>query len=373
MTRIIVSIVSEQTTPNLIFIREMLKPDDELLFITSKKFEGKIDWIIKALDDKNRSMNRIVLNDGTEECWNEMIFQIKEKLSTHANYLVNMTGGTKFMMSAIPVAFKDFNAEYYYIPFPKNVILKIGTDEQSDIKHRLSVKEYFDCNNTNIPNIKELTQEEEYTKLFFNKFVNAELNFEVIGLLRNYRDKNSDILRIETEESSNPKKPQITGLSDFLEDNSFPLKTKGKLSKHETQYITGGWFEEYIFSKIKENINPQDIALGIELPISDHEKVTNRDLDVVFTYENKLFVIECKTGIDKESILTETVYKAAALKNERLGKLSANTSIFSLSDENEMFREIARALNINYYDKSFFIDENKFLKLINDINKRAKG
>jgi hypothetical protein len=372
MTKIIVSIVSEQTTPNLVFIKEMIQSDDELLFISSKKFENRIDWIINALGCTKQAM-RIILDDGAEECWTEMISQIKEKLSFHAHYIVNMTGGTKFMISAIPVAFQDFNTEYYYIPFPKNVILKIGTDEQININYRISVKEYFDCNNTNIPKTKKLIQKEEYTKLFFNKFVNGDLNFEIIEKLRNYRDKNIDIQEIETGKSLNEKKPQINGLSDFLEGNSFPLQTQGKLLKSETQYITGGWFEEYIFSKLKEDINPQDIVIGVELPIANNRQISNRDLDVVFTYENKLFVIECKTGIDGEKMFNETVYKAAALKNEKLGKLSANTSIFSLSGENEKFREIARALGINYYDKSFFIDEKKFIELLNNIDKKAKG
>jgi hypothetical protein len=197
--------------------------------------------------------------------------------------------------------------------------------------------------------------------------------------LREYRDKSIDDIE-KTEREGIPKIKEtskeytpIPGLKQFLGSIKFPALSVNQLTKYEIQFLTGGWFEEYIFSLIKNKIQPQDIVLGIGLPISDNRAISNRDLDVVFTFENKLFVIECKTGIDKESILNETVYKAAALKNERLGKLSAYTSIFSLSGQNERFKDIAKAMNITYYDRSFFDNEEKFDSIIKDINKKAKG
>jgi hypothetical protein len=277
----------------------------------------------------------------------------------------------------------------------------------------MSVKEYFYCNNTQIPNCKTLTQSEEYTKKFFKRFTEEKLDFKVIDLLRSYREKRTaDISKIESEgipqvketlinsfsrksdvenntvevinsssfrinqrflKENSREYPKIEGLSSFLKNIGFNLKTSDKLSKYETQYLTGGWFEEYVYSVIKAQISPDDIALGVGLPITDNKQVSNRDLDVVFTFENKLFVIECKTGIEGEKMLAETVYKVAALKNERLGKLSAYTSIYSLSDENEKFSDIAKAMNITYYDKSYFVADEQFKVIILDINKKAKG
>jgi hypothetical protein len=373
MKRTIVNLVSEQTTPNFMFIKEMKNVDDDLLFITSEKFESRIEWITNALGYKNCTVNNIVLENGTEEQWDDMIAQIKKNLSAEMHYTVNITCGTKFMISAIPTAFQSFDAEFYYIPFPRNVILKVGGMDAFDIKYRLNIREFFDCNNTNIPNQKSLTETKEYTKCFFEMFINDKLRFDIIESIRiGYRGHRIDIKKIENKEHTE-KKPQIKELSNFLSEIGFPTKENGFLTKDETVYLTGGWFEEYVYSLIEETVKPKDIALGIGLPISEKKTVTNRDLDVVFTHENKLFVVECKTSIDRESILSETVYKAAALKNERLGKLSANTFIFSLSEENEQFKEIAKALNITYYDRSFFTDREKLEKLINGINKKARG
>jgi hypothetical protein len=373
MKRIIVNLVSEQTTPNFLFIKEMMQDGDALLFISSKKFEERIDWIINALEFKNCKIDNIVLPDGVEEKWSQMITLIKEKLSKDHQYVVNLTCGTKYMISAVPKAFDGFNAEFFYIPFPKNIILTINADTSRDINYRMSVKEYFDCNNTSIPNHKSLSKNEEYTNSIFEKFVKGELDFDVIEKIRiGYRGKKINIAEIETKENTD-EKPQINNLSMFLSDISFPFDEADSLTKDNTRYLTGGWFEEYVYSLIKNDIEPQDILLGVDLPIAENRRISNRDLDVVFTYENKLFVIECKTGIDKETMLSETVYKAAALKNERLGKLSASTSIFSLSEENEQFKDIAKAMNITYYDKLFFIDKEKFKSIILDIDRKAKG
>jgi hypothetical protein len=379
MARVLVNLVSRETTPNFLFIKEMMQLGDELLFISSKIFEERIQWIVNALDYKNCNIKTVVLPDGAEERWSEMVNLIKTELSKDRQYIVNLTCGTKYMISAVPKAFDGFDAEFFYIPFPKNIILKINDETSKDITYRMSVKEYFDCNNTQIPNQKKLTQSEEYTKNFFEKFIEGKLDFNVIDKLRGYREKNIDtISKIETEgipkiKPSSREYPKVENLSVFLNDIDFLLQEDMKLSEYETQYITGGWFEEYVYLIIKEQIKPNDIALGVGLPISENRQVSKRDLDVVFTFENKLFVIECKTGIDKEAILVETVYKAAALKNERLGKLSAHTSIFSLSTENQQFSDIAKAMNITYYDRSYFVGKDNFQKIIRDINKKAKG
>ena len=380
MARTIVNLISRETTPNFLFVKEMIQTGDKLLFISSQKFSERIEWIIKALGYTNCTINQIILPDGVEEKWMQMIELIKCKLSKDENYLVNLTCGTKYMISAVPKAFVGFNAAFYYIPFPKNTILKIGDDECKMINYRMSVMEYFNCNNTSIPNQKVLTENEEYTNVFFQLFLDGTNEFfDIIDKLRAYRNKNiEDIEKVENEGISKIKQnakvyPPVLGLVKFLKQINFPIQTPGKLTKYEIQFLTGGWFEEYVFSLIKSIVQPQDIALGVGLPISENRAVTNRDLDVVFTFENKLFVIECKTGIDEESIFNETVYKAAALKNERLGKLSAYTSIFSLSRVNEKFKDIARAMNIAYYDRSFFDDEGKINAIISDIKKNAKG
>ncbi|MDR1583605.1 MAG: DUF1887 family protein [Prevotellaceae bacterium] len=366
----IVNIISEQATPNFLFIKEKIQLGDELFFISSKKFEERIDWLEKSLKYNNCVTHRIIFDKiDTEEHWQEMVSLIQNKISHDKEYIVNLTGGTKYMTLAAHYAFsKMSNAEFYYIPFPKNSILKIESNDISPLLTRINICEYLTTFNVSFSH-KEITKSKKYTEEYFKYFTEGKLNFKLIDLLREkYRNKSIDIHKKETEEGTE-KTPQLIGLSQFLVDIKFPLEKEEALSKYEIQYITGGWFEEYIYNKIKEEINPDDIKLGVN--ITRAEKVHNNDLDVVFTYENKLFVIECKTGIDGQKMFNETVYKAVAIKEVLLG-ISANTLILSLASESENLTKIAKVMGIEYFGRSYFVDDNKFSDIINLIKSKAK-
>src|SRR5690554_6317356 len=116
MKKTIVCIVSEQTTPNYIFIKQMFQIGDELLFISSNQMKSKISSITKTLAWNNVKVNSIIFkNENDEEKWNEMYDQIKKELSTEVKYVVNLTGGTKYMSLVIQRIFEEFNSEFYYI------------------------------------------------------------------------------------------------------------------------------------------------------------------------------------------------------------------------------------------------------------------
>jgi hypothetical protein len=155
----------------------------------------------------------------------------------------------------------------------------------------------------------------------------------------------------------------------------FVQKDQLKLSKDETKYITGGWFEEYVYTLIQERIKPTDIQLGLLVRRQDDTFSSNKnDLDVVFTKGNKLFVIECKTGIpeNKISAFKEIVYKATALK-ESLFKMPAKSYIFALtiSERTEDFLKTAQYMQIDFYDQTVFTAQQQTEKLIHSINNFA--
>ena len=372
MKRIIVSIISAQTIPNFIFIKEMFSIGDKLLFISSKKMEEKIEHITKTLNYINCPINSIVFSkDNDEESWQAMTNQIENKLSKDVCYIVNLTGGTKYMSLAIQNVFKKYNSSFFYIPFPKNYILSFedNIDKTKLIKYRVGVKEYMSLYNLDVV-LKKTTQSYEYASHFFDLFVNGKFSqdeYSIIDKLRAYRDKNITISKVENLEEETDKRPRIDNLEAFIKKIEFPNKS-GKLSKYELQYITGGWFEEYVYYFIKEKLTPDDLKIGVEI-----QRTTNtnmNDLDVVFTLGNKLFVIECKTGIGKKSLFNEIIYKGTALKEYLLG-LSANSYLFSLTDEDEDLTQTASNMGISYIDRTYFLDEDKSNELIAQIKKIA--
>jgi hypothetical protein len=376
MNRTIVSIISEQTVPNYIFIKEMMSKGDKLMFISSKRFENRISWIQDALNvESDRIIPLLLSNPDDEERWQLMSSSIEKALDKETKYLVNLTGGTKYMSLAVQRVFEKFDSEFYYIPYPKNSLLTpMGTDEHKPIKYRLSIKEYLTSYGVQYKE-KQRVLTEDYTEIFFHNFIAGNLDYTIVDLLRDYRNrKNSDIKMIENgayfKEENPLQNRKIEGLVTFLSQIKFPMANEGMLTSYETQYITGGWFEEYVYNQFVKHIKPQSIAIGLEIKNTD--RTNQNDLDVVFTFGNKLFVVECKTGIDGNKMFNETVYKATAIKETVLG-LSANTYIFSLASADERFSTIAKNLGIRYYDRSYFENPEKFNELIKTIISTAKN
>ena len=367
----IVNLVSKQTIPNYLFIKEFYVSGDDLIFITSAKMKDKILPILNTLGESYP--NQVIEVD--EENWTSMTSKIKERLSKDTNYLVNTTCGTKFMSLAVQSVFQDFNASFFYIPNPENKLLAPFNDKIVPIQYRVDIPEYFSLHG--IPfRQKCITKEKNYTASFFRGFTEKLLtdgDFKIINLLREfYRDKKSISIEEVEELIYDPKfnkRVPIPGLSNFLDSIEFPFDRIGELCKKELEYLTGGWFEEYIYHLIKEFVQPQDIAIGVE--IIKAETTNQNDLDVVFTLGNKLFVIECKTGISIPSLFNQTVYKASSLKETMFG-LPGNTFIFSLSKENEEFIRMAKNMNVEYYGSEYFTDQEKFAELLQKILITAK-
>jgi hypothetical protein len=214
-----------------------------------------------------------------------------------------------------------------------------------------------------------LSAKEEHTNNLFYSFVNNKLRNDLVLLLQEkYRSKVKKKVCIHEMEKGYE-------LDNMVKEIGFLLQEKGYLYKHKIQYLTGGWFEEYIYNRISKSLKPQDIKLNVQI---SYEEKTQNELDVVFTYENKLFVVECKTGlcVDPENktsndLFINTVYKSTAIKEVTLFGLSTQAFIFSLSEDQP--KSVAdKAMKIKYYDRSFFIDDKKFEELIAEIKRMVK-
>ncbi|KAA6329353.1 hypothetical protein EZS27_021832 [termite gut metagenome] len=343
----------------------MYQEGDELMFISSEIFKERIEWITNTLQKNDFTL--ILLDNGMEEKWNEMCARIEEKISPDKEYVVNLTGGTKYISLAVQSVFEKHNKKkLYYLPSPKNHLLRPlwSDDTVIPVKYRVNVEEYMKAYNIKKSNPKSLTKKITDTQYLFERYTQDSLNKNILEKLRPYRDKKNKTFLI-----SDLEKETKENIRDFLLDINFLADPdSSEINKDEIQYLTGGWFEEYIYDLIEKRLNPEDIKLGVR--IGEAKLQQNNELDVVFTLGNKLFVIECKTGVGKESIFNQTVYKAAALKETLLG-LPSSSYIFSLIPENKKFTQRAKYMGITYCDVTYFTNDNKLNSLIEDIKRNA--
>ncbi|GAB4134789.1 MAG: DUF1887 family CARF protein [Raineya sp.] len=333
MAKISVLIISDQTIQNVQFIKEF--EADSYLFISTSDMEKKgcSKWIQNTLHLQDDLVSKIEVKEFEPQ-------KIQEKLhdiySENNQYQVNITGGTKLMSIAVNDFFKNkTNATIYYLT-GKNTILNLKNNTETKLKKKITLQEYLTSYGIEIKSQNPSKYPFASTNKIYEEFVAAyKDNIDCLKELRDYfQEKNKKAKEVSIE--------TIPCLKNLLQRFNFQAKNPEKIYKDEADYLTGKWLEEYTYHRIKQTLKLDEayIGMGLLLKKNNIEK-TDNDFDVMFVYENELYIVECKTShrIEGKSHLNEQIYKLDALGKE-FGIFS-KTFLFTLGDlpkskDNEM-------------------------------------
>lgn len=364
MKRIFITLISDQSIPNVQYIKEF-SPIAKYYFISTHKMEdkNKSQFIMDSTKIPKSDLSIMIVN---EEDYNDIISVLNSiKYEDGSEYYVNCTLGTKIMSIALFDFFKERkNVHLLYTPIGTNKYKYILNGNENEFKVKVTVKEYFACYGISISKTGTCQHDFETANEIYNVFLKLSSNeLKIIDLMREREViQNGKIKKIKGREDG-VKINEINGLNDLLKKIKYQSQND-KLSKYDVQYLTGGWFEEWVYHKIKSSLDLSDneIQLGVLC-----KNIADNDLDVVFLYRNDLYVIECKTTMNRELQLS-TLYKSGALI-DKFGR-AAKGMLFTLQDlrENGKLKESielrARQQNIKVLDKGDFLDFDikKYLK-----------
>jgi len=328
MANLIVTLLSDQTIPNVQFIKEKSNENDLHLFVSTKRMneKGVGNWIrnvCKIADDK------IQVIEVDEFSLADIDSKLKSLIySEYEHIFVNVTGGTKIMSMSVADFFKQKNADIYYLT-GKDALHLFPEDKRrsAPLVDNISLKEYVESYGFELKgNAMPSSIPSNYTNKFISSFIKfSDDDRAVVEILRTeYRGKTC-------------KTENIDGLNHFLDKINLDY-SENKLTKEQVKYLTGEWFEDFVYYKIKEEIQVPDdnIKTGIHI-VKDN---VDNELDVVYLQDGKLYVIECKTLLDSK-LLQETIYKSTAL-SKNLG-LFAKFYIYTLSDKKTVEKQLERA------------------------------
>lgn len=376
----IVTLVSDQTAPNVIFLKWCVKKygndHTRIVLVSTEKMEQKDSstHIKNALEPYQALFANPLKVDEYD------IEDIKNTLSGTINVddyeqvIVNITGGTKIMSLAVYLYFHTkHNVCIFYQAFGKPALQQLyPAGDFLQFGETITVREYF----------KAYGIQANYTNSCIK---NWEFNRKVLPLLENNHDMRNlltcmqnirkvkkkfekktyldittfdyDVLQQEIKNDRFPA--DIVSKAEMLtkENVSACISQFGfddkKLKNSELRYITGGWFEEYVYQKIKyeQGIADENIALNVQICIKD----TKNELDVVYIdNRNALHIIECKSFIDEteqSELLSNTLYKIQALRSQC--GLSARPELYTMSEitkESPLGR--AKTFDITIKDRS---------------------
>ena len=328
MPKTLVNIITEDNPiPAYLFIKEKYEVGDRLMYISAKDTEDDLDALSDLFNVPATHIEEIVLKHNMDEFTYEKICRtVLGFLNPDVNYCVNLAGGTRYMALAVQQVFERFKSEFFYVQVEENLIVKSAFDDSIfnnddyffPIRHRMTVAEYLRAHEIkhDLGRYRHVpTRSKEASEYLYRSFSQNRLSdedYKILEMLRNDYRKRNRIKISAVETTGDGDGPAIPGLSRFLYEIRFVPRQAGFINRLELEYLTGGWFEEYVYYLVKKYVKPQDIAMGIK--ISRAGVRHDNELDVVFTKGNKLFVIECKTGVKTERLFNEIVYKACAIK-----------------------------------------------------------
>ena len=384
MSKTIVNIIDKSNPmPAYLFTKEYYEEGDELLFISNEEEADCIDHLAQQLGVEEPLVKRIIVKRHEDKMLYEYICRtIKSELNADTQYYLNLAGGNRYMTLSVQHVFEEFNTLFYYTQTRENLIVKTifdhsiydDDDEVFPIKHRMTLKEYFGLYGlqSDVDEPRKQVKETAFSQHLFTMFSQNLLgraDFEVMTTLRE-KYRNWNYLRIpEAEKPVKDYMTPIPTLSKFLNYIGFKPERNDSLQSYEMEYLTGGWFEEYVYALIKEVLKPDDIAMGVH--ISNGIIKHNNELDVCFMKANKLFVIECKTGVTSESLFNEIVYKVCALKEVLLG--TSNSYIFSLKkDHKGGWKKTAKYMGITFCDWLNLTKPELLKNILKSMDKIAK-
>lgn len=343
MTTKLLSIISDQPIPNILFCREMTQVEayqiDEYIFLVTERMEQerRIDNIIETLQLTPVQYRTIRIPEYDLSATEEVLR--RAGLDRSSKYLVNITNGTKLMSTATYNFFtqQGFNAELYYVMFGKNEYRCLFPYELETIRkfrYRLQIPEYLQSHGVRICNqtaIDDLYQNPAVTEAFFredwsmNLFErNKQVHKEQRNFLQKYfiREQRAAITFGELHEEN----ARFTYFQQQLEASGFQLSAPETLTQKDWKYLSSRWLEEYVFTLFQEQLNLQtgEIAIGVQIETTARKAPYNtvkNELDVVFIFQNELHVAECKVNLATKSSGSNNttdiaLYKLAALKKD---------------------------------------------------------
>ena len=386
MANILVSIISAQTIPNILLIKEWEEVKkisiDKHFLITTNVMKSKIEWMNSVCDFGDKKVEVLIKSEDDITLIQEELDNFN--LNRKDNYIINITGGTKILSLGVYQYFKTFkNTEFYYVN--RNFYLKVPDltgvfEEKKQFQYKLSVQEYMNSYGVKLINYQKIpVQTLQYTNDFLRRRNNQ--NFEELSKIDTRNTNFMEWTKVSQSENVKAKLSKI----------KFQYSEKG-LKIEEIRYLSNAaCFEEWCYHTIKNtlNLSNEQIYLSVEIakdgvirhrPDNTNEKNDN-EIDIVFIYDNTLYVVEVKSVISKNKQgadenkpqFNDIVYKLAAIKDNQNGfginvasflfcySASLRTDFDFNNDFGWTYQERANLHNIKLLDKRNIDEEIKKL------------
>lgn len=299
----IVHLSGIQRMPGLLGIRQF--HCGQHIFVTSKNYPT--DVMKRFIDSSQWRELYVAPYDPVDV--QKVISDYLKNFSSHARIGFNLTGGTKLMYAGAYAACRRAGGEAFYFDRASDEIVYLDSFRRKPTRPINSIDTFFKLHADaleishpgywdSIPGINN-PEREKLTRMLWRKrrkiaqLYRQIVKFNESNAAFNLHSKNIILTRTDSGEAT-----------INLEGQIFHFEHWPNIS----QYLSGGWLEEYVYLSLKPYLKSniiKDLRIGLELSVSHAiKKTTNarereqlyQELDVVFTDGRRLYIVECKAG-----------------------------------------------------------------------------
>lgn len=370
----LISLTSNQTLPNVLFAKEQ-KDWDRYIFVSTELMESrqKTEHILQVLE-LDRNASNVIIKQVQEDSLEDISQKLKSiEFQDNEEITINLTGGTKVMAIGVYNFFIRKSCKVFYIPFPKNEIIQIFPEVQQKTKalaYRINLEDYLKGYDVKIDLVSFGQKNQTFPKALTEEMFRRNRIYQKPYFWAYWKELQNLGRELQNQAFINLNEDRFAEVRQALQALNYQPETSRRLSKEEIQYFVGGWWEEYLYHFIKDKLQLSDAEIGLNIQINkDNTKrfSAGNEFDILFVYENKFYVLECKTGIKYTAIqiFNEYAYKLAALR--KFFGLGVKLSLCVLqkldrsTEKKDFFEERSEVLNIKLFEGNSFNNINQFL------------
>ena len=283
----------------------------EHIFITTNEYSSAAKILSQMLPAGCRSKTITIDDPFKPSDTRKAIEQIAGSFPDKSSIAVNMTGGTKLMFAGAMSACWECRIELFYFEIKNHNIIFLRDGSTVPFAGSKSITDFFSVNG--------------YTVITHGKWENNPYREARIDVTEKLWISRYDFVKFyKTPDFKNYKLPE-----GVMPNPQFNWKFGNSLASFDGiaaatlvingetifvpdcddfgQYLSGGWFEEYVF-KLLHQLESEgvifDLRIGLEVGFNEDSVINKSKLagefDCVFTDGKRLWLVECKAGQVKQ-------------------------------------------------------------------------